>query len=239
MPGRCLPNNQPMEEHQQIYQQGADQYQRLISREDYQGKLLPALQRIKHPDGLDIIDLGAGTGRLACLLAPSAGSVYAFDASLPMLAIANQRLKTFDHLRWLTAAADHRRIPLPAGSADLVVSGWSMCYLVVWEGQAWQESLQLGLREIRRLLRSGGKLIIVETLGTGEREPKIPQKLADYFQYLETAGFHSTWIRTDYRFRSRPEARELVEFFFGQEMLPKIGPGSTPVLPECTGIWWT
>jgi ubiquinone/menaquinone biosynthesis C-methylase UbiE len=227
-----------MAEHQQIYHQRADQYQQLISREDYQGNLLPALRRIKLPDGLDIIDLGAGTGRLACLLAPSARHLYAFDASLPMLAVANQRLKTFDHLHWLTAAADHRRIPLPAGSADLIVSGWSMCYLVVWEDEAWVESLQQGLQETRRLLRSGGTLVIVETLGTGEREPRIPEKLADYFQYLESAGFRSTWIRTDYQFRSRSEARELAEFFFGPEMLPKIGPGSTPVLPECTGIWW-
>jgi ubiquinone/menaquinone biosynthesis C-methylase UbiE len=228
-----------MADHQQIYQQGADQYQRLISREDHQGNLLPALRRIKPPDGLDIIDLGAGTGRLACLLAPSARNVYAFDASPHMLAIGNQRLKTLDHLRWLTAAADHRRIPLPAGCADLVVSGWSMCYLVVWGGQAWLESLQQGLQEIRRLLRSGGTLVIIETLGTGEREPRIPEKLVDYFQYLESAGFRSTWIRTDYRFRSRSEARELVEFFFGPEMIVKIGQGGTPILPECTGIWWS
>ena len=91
---------------------------------------------------------------------------------------------------------------------------------------------------MERLLRKGGTLVIIETLGTGENQPQAPEKLQGYYQYLESAGFDRTWIRTDYRFRSRSEASELVEFFFGEEMLPKIGPGDQPVLPECTGIWW-
>jgi SAM-dependent methyltransferase len=227
-----------MADHQQIYHQGADHYQRLIAREDYQGNLLPAIRLIKSPDGLDIIDLGAGTGRLACLLGPFARSVYAFDSSPHMLEVGVQQIRALGLTRWLAAAADHRRVPLPSGFADLVVSGWSICYLVVWEGQGWQASLQQGLQEMRRLLRKGGSLVIIETLGTGEVQPQIPDKLAGYFRYLEDAGFNQTWIRTDYRFRSRSEASELVEFFFGAEMLAKIGPGEYPVLPECTGIWW-
>lgn len=227
-----------MADHQQIYQQEADRYQRLIAREDYQGNLLPALRKIKPLEGLDVVDLGSGTGRLACLLAPLARSVYAFDASFHMLEVAAQRLWALGLPRWLAAAADHREVPLPSGSADLVVSGWSICYLVVWEDSDWRKSLERGLREMERLLRKGGTLVIIETLGTGEQEPRAPDKLQAYFHYLESAGFERTWIRTDYRFQSRLEANELVEFFFGKEMVPKIGRGDHPVLPECTGIWW-
>jgi ubiquinone/menaquinone biosynthesis C-methylase UbiE len=108
----------------------------------------------------------------------------------------------------------------------------------VWEGRDWQSSLQQGLQELKRLLRQGGSLVIIETLGTGEQQPKAPEKLGDYFHYLESAGFDRTWIRTDYRFQSRTEANQLVEFFFGEDMLSKIGPGDRPILPECTGIWW-
>lgn len=238
MPGPCHLNKLFMADHQQIYQQEADRYQRLVAREDYQGNLLPALSKIKAPEGLDIIDLGSGTGRLACMLGPLAHSLFAFDSSFHMLEIGARRLQDLDPPRWLAAAADHRRVPLPSRSTDLVVSGWSMCYLVVWEGRNWQISLQQGLQEMERLLKKGGTLVIIETLGTGEEVPRAPDKLQGYYQYLESRGFDHTWIRTDYRFRSRSEASELVEFFFGEEMLERVGPGDQPILPECTGIWW-
>ena len=96
-----------MAEHQQIYQQEADRYQRLVAREDYQGNLLPALSAIKAPEGLDIIDLGSGTGRLACLLGSLARSIFAFDSSFHMLEIGAQRLQDLDPPRWL-ASPDRR-----------------------------------------------------------------------------------------------------------------------------------
>ena len=53
----------------QIYNSGADQYERLIVCEDYQGSLLPAIEAITHLDHLHAVDLGTGTGRLVRLLA--------------------------------------------------------------------------------------------------------------------------------------------------------------------------
>jgi len=58
-----------------------------------------------------------------------------------------------------------------------------------------------------------------------------------HWQY-KARGFQRSWIRTDYRCDSQEEALELVEFFFGEEMISKIGNGNKPVLPECTGLWW-
>ncbi len=227
-----------MVDHRQVYRQGADLYQQLISREDYQGNLLPAIQQIIHPEGLDVIDLGSGTGRLACMLAPFARSVFAFDLFPHMLYVAESRLKEQGLDNWLTAASDHRRIPLDTDSVDLVISSWSICYLVVWEGESWKSSLQDGLLEMKRLLRPGGIVIIIETLGTGVEEPQPPAKLQDYFQYLDERGFDRTWIRTDYRFSNQEEARTLVEGFFGPEMLSAVRLAENPILPECTGVWW-
>ena len=227
-----------MPEHKQVYTQEAPNYQRLVAREDYQDNLLPAIQEIISPNNLDVIDLGAGTGRLACLLAPSARSMCAFDLSPHMLSLASSRLMERGLNRWLVAAADHRHIPLGGNSADLVISGWSSCYLVVWAEKNWAGALEAGLQEVNRLLREGGTSIIIETLGTGVERPAPPEKLQEYFQYLETEGFQQTWLRTDYQFVDRKEALELVKFFFGEEMLEKIGNETHPVLPECTGIWW-
>jgi ubiquinone/menaquinone biosynthesis C-methylase UbiE len=227
-----------MTDHRLIYQQAADKYQLLISREDFQSNLLPAIRQILSTKGLDIIDLGTGTGRLACLLGPDARRVYAFDASPHMLTAAAVELGRAGINQWLPAAADHRCIPLPASSADLVISGWSLCYLVVWEEDNWRASLDIGLQEMARLVRPNGKLVIIETLGTGVEQPQPPDKLRPYFQHLEESGFQRFWIRTDYQFWNPAEAVDLVGFFFGAEMFPKIRRGKKPVLPECTGIWW-
>jgi SAM-dependent methyltransferase len=227
-----------MPEHKQVYDQEAHSYQRLIAREDYQHNLLPALRGIAALEDLDAIDLGAGTGRLAYLLAPLVRSICAFDLSPHMLEVAAAQLNDLGTGNWLTAASDHRRIPLVSASTDLVISGWSFCYLVVWEDRAWEAALDSGLAEINRVLRNDGLIIIVETLGTGVESPAPPVKLQEYYKYLDQAGFQRTWLRTDYQFQDREEAVELTHFFFGEDMLIKIGTEDRPILPECTGIWW-
>ncbi len=227
-----------MIDHKIVYQQEADLYQRLIAREDYQGNLLPELKKIAPLNGKDVVDLGSGTGRLAHLLAPHVKSVHALDLSPHMLGVAAERLQNQQLGNWQVTAGDHRRIPLANESADLIVSGWSICYLVVWEGENWKEEVKEALQEMKRVLRRGGTMIIIETLGTGNTEPVVKDDFKQYFTFLGSRGFQRSWIRTNYRFDSREEALELVEFFFGDEMVSEIGNERKPVLPECTGLWW-
>jgi ubiquinone/menaquinone biosynthesis C-methylase UbiE len=226
-----------MLDHQEIYLQEGERYHRLVEREDYQNNLLTALLSITNLEGLNVIDLGAGTGRLSSLLAPLVSSIAAFDLSTNMLEVAKEQLLGFDQVKWLVAAADHRWIPLQSQCADLIISGWSFCYLALWGERSWKKELNQGLGEIKRLSRENGKVIIIESLGTGNTEPVMIDKLSAYLEYLEERGFQRTWIRTDYRFRDLEEAEELTEFFFGEEMLKELGSQTQPILPECTGIW--
>jgi len=227
-----------MPDHKMVYQQKAVQYQELISREDYLGNLLPEIEKIISLQGKDLVDLGTGTGRLAHLLAPWVKSVHALDSSLHMLGAAAELLRYQKLNNWQVTVGDHRWIPLADNSADLIVSGWSICYLMVWEGDKWKKEVEKALQEIKRVLRKGGMLIIIETLGTGNKDPVEIDKLKPYLNFLEDIGFQKSWIRTDYCFINRKEAQELVEFFFGEEMVDKIGNEEQPVLPECTGLWW-
>ena len=170
----------------------------------------------------------------------------AFDTSSAMLEIASERLKASGLTNWRTQVADHRQLPAQDGSCDVVLSGWSVVYTVVWSQDDWQKDLGQALAEIRRVLRHGGTIIILETMGTGSETPNPPADLLDYFKYLEEDGFSTTWFRTDYKFFSKEEAQKLISFFFGDEMLQKLQinpakPGSTEeliILPECTGMWW-
>ena len=220
-----------------IYAHHADEYELLIAREDYTGNLLVALQEITPLEGLDVIDMGAGTGRLARLLAPFARSVRAFDTSAAMLAVARAQLKAGGAQHAHVAVADHRALPLQSHSADLVISGWSICYTVVW-AQDWRTELRKALAEMQRVVRPGGALVILETLGTGFQTPTPPESLKLYFACLEEHGFTSRWIRTDYRFASVEEACALTTFFFKHDMSDRLISREPAILPECTGIWW-
>jgi ubiquinone/menaquinone biosynthesis C-methylase UbiE len=223
---------------QEIYASKAGDYERLVVREDYQGNILTAINNIRPVDGLDIADLGSGTGRLACMLAPLVRTVAAFDTSEHMLSIARQKLENSGLTNWHIETAGHNHLPLPDASVDIVLSGWSLVYAAIWAKGDWRESLAQALSEIRRVLRPGGTVIILETMGTGGETPNPPADLLDYFDFLKEYGFESTWIRTDYRFASAEEAHYLTEFFFGEEMLSNISKDDPTILPECTGIWW-
>ncbi len=226
------------DQQRKIYQTHADRYEALVSREDYLGNIPRALDEIVNPDGLDILDLGAGTGRLAVMLAPRAKSIRAFDASEEMLRVCRQRLEASGLSNWKVDAADHRRIPVEDHSADLVVSGWSVSYLAVWNPNSWRRELENWLGEMKRVLRRGSYIVLFESLGTGNESPIRLEHLKDYYPWLDEVGFQNKWIRTDYKFASIEEAEELSRFFFGDELGDKARKNNWIVLPECTGVWW-
>ena len=229
-----------MPTHKEVYESHAAEYEALVAREDYQGNILKAVREIAPPEGLDVLDLGAGTGRLAALLAPLARRVMAFDLSDHMLRTARDKLRRLrPRSAWLAAAADHRYLPLRAAVADVVVSGWSVSYVVTWYPESWRREADAWRLEAQRVLRSGGTIVLFESLGTGNEAPTRLPHLEDFYGWLAENRFQNRWIRTDYRFDSLEQAEQLAGFFFGEEMKPRIQRGNSITLPECTGVWWT
>ena len=222
----------------EIYASRAPEYERLVSREDFAGNILKAVQEIRVLAGLEVVELGAGTGRLTCMLAPFVRSIRAFDASDHMLGVAREKLAAGNWQNWQADVAVHSALPVADATADLVIAGWSLVYSAIWAAGDWRTELGQTLAEMRRVLRRGGTIIALETMGTGSTSPQPPADLLDYFGFLKQGGFQTRWIRTDYRFKDMAEAQQLAEFFFGAEMLPKISVAEAPTLPECTGIWW-
>ncbi|MDX1615839.1 MAG: class I SAM-dependent methyltransferase [Candidatus Promineifilaceae bacterium] len=226
-----------MIDYRAIYNTKADLYQRLVSREDAPRNLLPALQAIRPLAGLDVVELGAGTGRLTRLVANLARRVVAVDIAPAMLAEAMVQVEGVP-AHWIQA--DNRCLPLSGEQADLALAGWSLGHFVGWYGAAWSDEVGRAVTEMRRVLRPGGVLVILETLGTGRTRPQPPTAgLAAYYRYLEEeVGCEHTWIRTDYRFASAAEAKLLLSFFFGARLAREALSSGATTVPECTGLWW-
>lgn len=226
-----------MVDHKQAYQSEAKQYDQLVSFEDYEHNLLPAIRKAGFMEGMAVLELGAGTGRLTTLLQPLVKKIMALDLSHSMLKVANKRLLKSYGNSWLTAAADHRQLPVKDHCADTVIAGWSICYLADWFPATWQVELDKAFKEMDRVLIKHGRIILIETQGTGFESPHPPEHLYNYFEYLNRSGFESFWIRTDYQFPELETAVKISGFFFGDEMAKKVEQNKWLILPECTGIW--
>jgi SAM-dependent methyltransferase len=225
-----------MPDHKAIYAAEGQKYQELISK---QPDLSTYINEIRPFSGLDIVDLGAGTGRLTTVLAAKANSIIALDASEAMLQINADRLSEAGLTNWRIQVADHRNLPLEDNSADLIVSGWSICYLCSTNDPGWEPNIRKVLAEASRVLRDGGTMIIMETLGTGYETPCPPDFLKSYYEALVNEhGFSHRWIRTDYQFDDVRQAEELTRFFFGDELAEHVAQQQLTLLPECAGIWW-
>lgn len=226
-----------MVDFKHIYATRAEDYHALVSFEDYQQQIAQQLATICDFDGQQVIEFGAGTGRLTRLLATQATIVHASDRSMHMLHTARLRLSAAN---CTFTVADNRHMPFQAQAADVTVAGWSLGHLVGWHPSTWEHEIDAALHEMLRLLRPGGTAIIFETMGTGQTSPQPPTEgLAAYYHRLVTHhNFSTTTFRTDYRFPSVAEGARLTRFFFGDALADQLLRNQQTILPECTGVWW-
>ena len=140
---------------------------------------------------------------------------------------------------WHLMQGDMRALPLPTAWADVATAGWAIGHFTDWYAAEWQLQIGRVLREMQRVVRPGGALIIIETLTTGSLTPAPPnERLARYYDWLENNwGFSRQEISTDYQFSSVEEAAGYIEFFFGSALVQKVRENNWARVPEWTGVW--
>lgn len=98
-----------------------------------------------------LLDVGCGSGRLACALLARADQVDALDRSSAMLEQARQRCPEARNLRWLEGDLLDPAVPLFDGGYDAVTAISSLHHM----------PLQPALERLAVLLRPGGVLAVV------------------------------------------------------------------------------
>jgi len=221
----------------EIYEKHPQEYDDLVAAEDADGNLLPALRTIADLDGANVVEVGAGTGRLTSLMLSAGARVHATEVAAPMLEVARRKLGDSPDLQ--LSVADARALPAPDAQADLGIAGWVFGHLRHWLPADWRTQIGDALDEMARTVRPGGQLVVIETLGTGRTEPEPPNAdLAEYFGWMEAErGFVRTTIRTDYAFASVDDAARVLGFFFGPAKAELVSANGWARVPECTGIW--
>jgi ubiquinone/menaquinone biosynthesis C-methylase UbiE len=189
-----------------------------------------ALDRAQEALALDrdahVVDLAAGTGRLTEALVPRFESVFAVEPDDAMRALIR-------HDRVLAGTAE--AIPLTDGTADAVFVG---------EAFHWFD-WPLALREIARVLRPGGGLVLISN-DWWETEPPIPERaqtlLRDVFvrsgrasqvanpsQHLDWSPFEEPRDEA-FAWERAVQAETLLELYSTTSSLAALSPGERAVL---------
>ena len=138
------------------------------------------LTRLARPrPGQRALDVCCGTGDIAFRLAGHGVEVVGVDFSGPMLAVAGERAR-----KWQASLpkanpsggaprfvqADAQALPFPDATFDIVTVGYGLRNLASWEA---------GLREMWRVARPGGRLLVLDF-----GKPDHPLWRRTYFFYL-------------------------------------------------------
>lgn len=110
-------------------------------------------------DGAVIADLGSGTGKMAALLAPWAGQLYAIEPNIHMRGVLRGNLAAFPQACIIPATAESTR--LPDASLDAIV---------IAEAYHWFDN-EATRAEIRRILKPGGRVFLLWNHFGGRENP--------------------------------------------------------------------
>ncbi len=114
---------------------------------DLNGKIIEKVE-----NGRVAVDLGCGTGELLLALAARSDRVIGVDSSPNMLKQARMKTASIDS-RVDLRLGEMEHLPIRDGEADLAVASMVLHHLV---------APAAGLREIHRILKPGGKLLIAD-----------------------------------------------------------------------------
>ena len=152
----------------------------LFSRKPKTNKLIIEVADLSSE--LATLDIGCGPGAAVRGAAPLVSRSVGVDNSAAMLQVAARRSKEHSNVEYHDGSAE--ALPFPDDSFD---RAWTVQAFHHWSDQA------AGIVEAQRVLRPGGKLLIMETEGKG-KHAMSRAKADEVVEGLVAAGFGSASI---------------------------------------------
>lgn len=129
--------------------------------------------KIKATSGAkSLLEIGCGNGAMMYRLAPYTVHAVGIDVSSRLLSYARKRNSNYLHINFIETTSSH--IPIQDHSFDLVVSVLSWRYL------NWQETA----KEIKRLLKPGGKFLLVDMCRQSQKSFRFMRFAKEKTQFL-------------------------------------------------------
>lgn len=222
----------------EIYESHAAGYDELVGYEDCDGNLKTAINGLYDFTGKTVTEFGVGTGRVTNSYIDKAARVQCFDRSKHMMSRARENLK--EYAPKLSFAARHNLEARGAcNPANAFIEGWAFGHTVYDDPDNHRTTIDNLVTGAESLVKPGGTVILIETMGSNSPEPFAPgELLAKFYQALEQDyGYTRTVISTDYQFPTLEDAARIMGFFFGDGMADEINHGGTTRIREFTGIW--
>lgn len=167
---------------------------------DRSGLVIDALD-FRLPRNGRVLDVGAGDGFTAARLTTTHRRVFPLEPARGMI-------QTNRRLPWVQGEAE--RLPFADGSFGAGYATWAYFFSRDWDPEP-------GLRELHRVVRRGGPLLIVDNLGDDEFTALASHDISADCTYWESSGFECHPVGTHFEFENIADARALLGFFFGEK----------------------
>lgn len=198
-----------------VYESDVQLYHQFAMAEDHPGLIANAITHRFH--NKTVLDLGCGTGKYIQIFAPLAKEYIAIDRAEAMLCFAQKNAQGLMNVKFLHADAE--AIPLKNEAVDLVFSSWGMGAIV---DDAKRVRV---LKEIHRVLKKDGEILIIENDIGGEFE----RVRGRYPNSIQTENYHN-WLKniaglkqienlnTYFKFNSAEEAQRCFASIWGERL---------------------
>ncbi|NAZ80748.1 methyltransferase domain-containing protein [Kineococcus sp. R8] len=180
-------------------------------------RLEAAVRAVHDWAGLDVLDVGCGTGFHLPRFAVDAASVTGVEPHPPLVQLARRRTAGLPGVRVLAGSAEE--LPLPDASVDVVHARWAYFF---------GPGCEPGLAELDRVLRRGGTAFVIDndasrsTFGAWFRRslPAWDQRAVDRF--FARRGWAAERLTVHWEFEDRANFEAVVRIEFAPRLAAQL-----------------
>ncbi|HEX6249741.1 MAG TPA: class I SAM-dependent methyltransferase [Nocardioidaceae bacterium] len=201
---------------------------------DPERRIEAAMREIVDWSGLDLLDLGCGTGFHLPRWAEEARSVVGVEPHPDLVRIARRRTSRLTDVQVLQGTAQH--VPLPDASVDVAHARWAYFF---------GPGCEPGLAELARVVRRGGTAFVIDNDPTrstfggwfARGYPSVDPAAVERFWSVH--GWARMPLDVEWRFARREDLEAVVRIEFDPRLAEEILREHDGVVVDyAVNVWW-